>query len=958
MPEESAPIKILENNIRAAIQHFIPVGGVVEVRAFNGRGREPAYVGYFDDVDTLIAKVKTIDGTMSGIYFIPDTINSSLLARCNNRLDKGIPATSDADVVHRTTFKIDLDPIRPSGISSTDAEKERAYQRMEDIIPFLAEIGFKEPFKGDSGNGYHLIYKVDLKATPENTDLIKRCLVALDKIFSDDMVRVDTSVFNAARIWKLYGTMVKKGDNLPDRPHRRCKILSLGDDAITPRDALVTLAGMYEPDDPQQQRKPGGKREIDLRDWIREYGVGLPRYTEKSKPGFRWFAVFDVCPFDASHTDRSAFIGQLNSGALVAACKHTSCGGGTNRWKDLRDRYEPPKAKRPKKNVPPVSTPVPREIGDDLFAELFHATIGEKLRTTDAGNAELFAGVMQDGMRFKDGSEILPAFYCSDNGEWYVWNRRYWELDKDNIIRTRYIDVIRHGMVVATTYGEDLRPHLYRHLMNSESDKGAKGALFFAQPLLAVRKKNMDSDKNLFNVQNGTLNLKTGKLQPFAPQDRLTRMSNFWFDATAQCPLWEKHIREILLRDHPQWIPTLQKALGSALLGTNPDQIMHIFWGTGENGKSTMLLTLRNLMGDYGTSLSPDTLGRARYAKSGADHRVDLLCLETARIATCMETEQGRPLDMGLIKRVTGGDYIQARGVREKYISEFVSGAIILYAVNLRPGIKDQSDGAWRRIVLWNTTTKVPIETKIEHYENVLMEERAGILNWLLEGLRLWESDGRKLVIPDDLKAFREDYQKDENPLQEWEEECVNTDVKEGWTAFKDLYESYRKHLSIKYPNEQEFKDNLISKKKFSQLLEEKYAPFREPGKGTRGFAGIVLKGVNLLKSVGVTDEVSHVRNSLTRARNITFTHVTDNLSHPSGCEGVSTPNPVRQKLAKIGIHFVPDITKYRRINGMKEGRCIGKPCQDAKMYEDENGENFLCEWHYNYIKKVMEDQK
>src|SRR5690606_16788497 len=137
-----------------------------------------------------------------------------------------------------TTFKIDLDPVRPSGVSSTDTEKDAARDRLDELVGFLHELGFPEPFKRDSGHGYHAIYSIDLPNPPEHTELIKGCIQALDQKFSDAAVHVDTSTFNAARIWKLYGTLVRKGDSTPDRPHRRCSILSLGEDAVVPRSLL------------------------------------------------------------------------------------------------------------------------------------------------------------------------------------------------------------------------------------------------------------------------------------------------------------------------------------------------------------------------------------------------------------------------------------------------------------------------------------------------------------------------------------------------------------------------------------------------------------------------------------------------------------------------------------------------------------------------------------------------
>ncbi|MGE5446512.1 MAG: hypothetical protein ACM3SR_18260 [Ignavibacteriales bacterium] len=156
-------------------------------------------------------------------------MNPQLLARANNRVERYAKwTTSDADILQRRWLGIDVDPIRPAGISSTDEEHELALFRTRKIRDFLrVQLGWSVLILGDSGNGGHLLSRIDLPNDNESRDLIKRCLESLDFMFSDEKVTVDTSVFNAARIWKLYGTMSCKGDNVPERPHRLARILEV-----------------------------------------------------------------------------------------------------------------------------------------------------------------------------------------------------------------------------------------------------------------------------------------------------------------------------------------------------------------------------------------------------------------------------------------------------------------------------------------------------------------------------------------------------------------------------------------------------------------------------------------------------------------------------------------------------------------------------------------------------------
>jgi hypothetical protein len=135
--------------------------------------------------------------------------------------------TSDGDIVKRVWLPIDLDPERPSGISASEPEKQAAIQRAAEIKEFLTDKGYPDPLEADSGNGVHLLYRVDLPNDAESLELVKRFLAALDFVFSDGAVSVDTGVANSARIWKLYGTKARKGDSTQDRPHRRSRLLAI-----------------------------------------------------------------------------------------------------------------------------------------------------------------------------------------------------------------------------------------------------------------------------------------------------------------------------------------------------------------------------------------------------------------------------------------------------------------------------------------------------------------------------------------------------------------------------------------------------------------------------------------------------------------------------------------------------------------------------------------------------------
>lgn len=180
--------------------------------------------GYFDDVDKLAEAAATVTKA-KGFYFIPNVVNPALLARAHNRLRPAgrEPTTSDHDIERRRWLLIDADAKRPAGISANAQEHEAAIELAFHIRAALSHDGWPAPIVADSGNGAHLLYRVDLPAN--DSDQVKRCLEALAARFSTKQVGIDTAVFNPARIWKLYGTISAKGDDTPERPHRTSRIL-------------------------------------------------------------------------------------------------------------------------------------------------------------------------------------------------------------------------------------------------------------------------------------------------------------------------------------------------------------------------------------------------------------------------------------------------------------------------------------------------------------------------------------------------------------------------------------------------------------------------------------------------------------------------------------------------------------------------------------------------------------
>ena len=237
-------------------------GEVVEVRILKVWGKSPAWgndfakgtvSGYFDDHDSFCKAVREADKFKhGGIYFTLQVIDPRLIGRAFNRLKPSNLTTSDHNVLNYRWLPVDIDPVRPAGISSSDKELKLAMIMREKVVQCcIDDLGLPNPVKGMSGNGGHLLFMLpDIKANDQSRSFIECFLQHLADKFNTDQVNIDTTVFNPARIWKLYATTARKGDPVPagpgreGRPHRMAFIDS-EIDGIKPIDRTV-IAKLYK----------------------------------------------------------------------------------------------------------------------------------------------------------------------------------------------------------------------------------------------------------------------------------------------------------------------------------------------------------------------------------------------------------------------------------------------------------------------------------------------------------------------------------------------------------------------------------------------------------------------------------------------------------------------------------------------------------------------------------------
>lgn len=313
----------VENNLKV----FHEEDDIIEIRVIG----KTNYSGYFSNVELAAKEVQRFDGK-GNVYFVFNKINAACYSRENrDRLFEKATNTSDNDIVRRQWIFIDFDPKRPSKTSATDDEKGYAEEVMKKAGAFLRAKGFSSPIIADSGNGWHLLYKIDMSNDSENKKIVETFLKSCDMLFSIDKVDVDVSVFNASRITKLYGTMAVKGANTTERPHRRSKITYKPDVVeITDVTKIKLISNMLP--------KPTARNtntDFNLDDFMSKHNIGTSKIS--SWAGGKKY-ILSECPFDKAHGKDAAII-QLDSGALTFHCFHNGC--AYNGWKELRELYEP-----------------------------------------------------------------------------------------------------------------------------------------------------------------------------------------------------------------------------------------------------------------------------------------------------------------------------------------------------------------------------------------------------------------------------------------------------------------------------------------------------------------------------------------------------------------------------------------------------------------------------------------
>ncbi len=456
-----------------------------------------------------------------------------------------------------------------------------------------------------------------------------------------------------------------------------------------------------------------------------------------------------------------------------------------------------------------------------------------------ASNADPFAFPLTDagnGERIMDRHGDKLVFVALWDKP-IVYSNGSWNIDETGVADQLALETMRHlkAMGARLSESDDDAKHtigmrLLKHAHNCESHRRLKDMLIRASKVngASIMPDDLDRDPWKLNVKNGTIDLKSGELTPHRREDFITKLCPVRFNASAQCPTFQAFL-ETIFEGNQDLISFIRRAIGYTLTGIASERVLFILLGGGSNGKSTLLGVFRDLLGTYSTQTAADTLMAKRH--EGIPN--DIARLKGARFVSATESDDGKCLAEGLVKRMTGGeDKLTARFMRAEYF-DFVPTFKLWLGTNHKPIIRGNEPAIWDRILLvpFNKRFEKPDQDKT--LPEKLRAELPGILNWALAGCLEWQRSG--LGTPAVVTEAVQNYRAEMDTLADFiAAECVTGDKCEaGATALYDLYK-----ISCQLN-----KEDAMSQTKFGRQLQDRGFI---SGKDSAG--RIVRKGIGIRK--------------------------------------------------------------------------------------------------------------
>ncbi|ORV86749.1 hypothetical protein AWC11_17055 [Mycobacterium interjectum] len=360
---------------------------------------------------------------------------------------------------------------------------------------------------------------------------------------------------------------------------------------------------------------------------------------------------------------------------------------------------------------------------------------------------------------------------------WHKWAGTHWAFDDRGAAKRAVLAELRQALAESLDDKE-----LRADVRKCESAAGVAGVLDLAAALtpFAAAVADLDGDAYLLNVANGTLDLRTLELRPHDPADRITKVSRGAYRADARSQLWTSFLAQVLPDEEVRGF--LQRLAGVGLVGAVCEHVLAILTGVGANGKSVLDKAIRYSLGDYACTAEPDLFMH----REGA-HPTGEMDLRGVRWVAVSESDKDRRLAEATMKRLTGGDTIRARRMRQDFV-EFTPSHTPLLITNHLPKVSGDDGAVWRRLRVIPFEVVIPEDQQDRELDARLQLEADGILAWAVAGYRDYCTRG--LDEPASVREATDTWHRNSDALGRFiADRCVTGELMRATTA--QLHEAF-----------------------------------------------------------------------------------------------------------------------------------------------------------------------
>ncbi len=446
--------------------------------------------------------------------------------------------------------------------------------------------------------------------------------------------------------------------------------------------------------------------------------------------------------------------------------------------------------------------------------------------TTDQANANRLVNAF--------GRQVLVAA-----GRWHVWDGRRWLADEADVYRygCQLSELIRSEAaaikarasvlpdLAAQAKAAAVAEALMKWAMKSEMKGTIEAAIGLARKMLTVDAADLDRDPWALNCVNGIVDLRTGGIRPHDPDELITKLCPVAYDPAALSPVWEAMLRGVTRGDETL-LGFLGRWFGYCTTGVVTEQAFVVHWGSGSNGKSTVLDTVAEVLGDYAGVAAPGLLMASR--GGGDRHPTEIAALMGRRMVTAHESGEGVVLREDFIKQATGGDKLTARFMREDFFA-FDPTHKLQLLTNHKPSVRGQDQGIWRRVLLVPYVASFGTAEEVARGERTgvrdlglverLRGELPGVLAWLVRGCLQWREGG--LQAPAVVLAASAAYKSEQDRVGQFVGECcergpidgpdmIAEPLTDGMGGLYPAYVAWCKESGIMPLSKQRFADDAL----------------------------------------------------------------------------------------------------------------------------------------------------